>query len=70
MAGYRHRSVLRLDEIKPALTNEQRIELAREAAMPLLSEAFQKRAVLSGDEVREIAARGLGRRRPGRPAGR
>ena len=58
-AGYRHRSVLRLDEIKPALTNEQRIELAREAAMPLLSEAFQKRAVLSGDEVREIAARGL-----------
>ncbi len=59
VAGYRHRSVLRLDEIKPALTTEQRIELAREAAMPLLSEAFQKRAVLSGDEVREIAARGL-----------
>ena len=58
-AGYRHRSVLRLDEIKPALTTEQRIELARAAAMPLLSEAFQKRAVLSGDEVREIAARGL-----------
>ena len=58
-AGYRHRSMLRPNEIKPVLTNEQRIELAREAAMPLLSEAFQKRAVLSGDEVREIAARGL-----------
>jgi hypothetical protein len=58
-AGYRHRSVLRLDEIKPTLTTDQRIELARAAAMPLLSEAFQKRAVLSGDEVREIAARGL-----------
>ena len=58
-AGYRHRSVLRLDEVKPTLTNERRIELARAAAMPLLSEAFQKRAVLSGDDVREIAARGL-----------
>jgi hypothetical protein len=57
--GYRHRSVLRLDEVKPALTSERRIELARAAAMPLLSEAFQKRAVLSGDDVREIAARGL-----------
>jgi TrwC relaxase/AAA domain len=59
VAGYRHRSVLRLDEIKPVLTDERRVELARAAAMPLLSEAFQKRAVLSGDEVREIAARGL-----------
>ena len=58
-AGYRHRSVLRLDEVKPTPTNERRIELARAAAMPLLSEAFQKRAVLSGDDVREIAARGL-----------
>jgi hypothetical protein len=58
-AGYRHRSVLHPDEIKPALNYEQRIEQAREAAMPLLSEAFEKRAVLSGDEVREIAARGL-----------
>ena len=58
-AGYRHRSMLRPDEIKPGLTNEQRIEQARAAAMPLLSEAFQKRAVLSGDDVREIAARGL-----------
>jgi hypothetical protein len=59
VAGYRHRSVLRLNEVKPALTNERRIELARAAAMPLLSEAFQTRAVLSGDDVREIAARGL-----------
>ena len=58
-AGYRHRSVLRPDEVRPALTDERRIERAREAAMPLLSEAFQKRAVLSGDELREIAARGL-----------
>jgi hypothetical protein len=58
-AGYRHRSMLRPNEIKPELTSDQRVELAREAAMPLLSEAFQKRAVLSGDEVREIAARGL-----------
>ena len=58
-AGYRHRSVLRPHEIKPVLANEQRVELARAAALPLLSEAFQKRAVLTGDDVREIAARGL-----------
>lgn len=58
-AGYRHRSVLRAHAIKPEQSHEQRIERARAAAMPLLSEAFQKRAVLTGDELREIAARGL-----------
>ena len=58
-AGYQHRSVLRPDEIAPELTPEQRIRIAREAALPLLDKAFQSRSVLSMADVREIAARGL-----------
>ncbi len=58
-AGFRPRSVLRPDEIEPELSPEQRIEVARDAALPLLDKAFQRQSVLSLGEVREIAARGL-----------
>jgi hypothetical protein len=58
-AGYRHRSVLRPRAPRRVLSHEQRIEIAREASLPLLAKAYETRAVLSGGEVREIAARGL-----------
>ena len=59
-AGFRHRSVLRPDAEKPAeLTQEQRTEIAREAALPLLDKEFQSRSVIEVGKVREIAARGL-----------
>ena len=58
-AGYRHRSVLRPGAARRTLTHEQRIQIAREASLPLLEKAYETRAVLSGGEVREIAARGL-----------
>jgi hypothetical protein len=58
-AGYRHRSVLRPDHAEPKLTEEQRIEVARMAALPLIDAAFEKRAVISLNDLREIAGRGL-----------
>jgi nucleoid DNA-binding protein len=58
-AGYNHRSVLRPDEIAPALTPEQRIAVARDAALPLLDNELQANAVISAAKVREIATRGL-----------
>jgi len=59
VAGYRHRSVLRPDEIAPELTPEQRIKVARDASLPLLDQALQRRAVITQADMREIAARGL-----------
>ena len=58
-AGYQHESPLRPEFQAPELTQEQRIELARSASMPLLSESFTTRSVLAGHELDEIAARGL-----------
>jgi hypothetical protein len=58
-AGYWHRSVLRPDETAPELTQEQRIEVARAAALPLLDKAMQGRSVISEGDLREIAARGM-----------
>jgi hypothetical protein len=58
-AGYRHQSVLNPGRAARTLTQEQRIEVARDAALPLLSDAFQTRAVIPESEVKEIAARGL-----------
>ena len=57
--GYHHRSVLRPDEIKPELGHEQRIELARNASLDLLEDAFAKSPVLPEPKIRELAARGL-----------
>jgi hypothetical protein len=58
-ASYRHRSVLRPDQVTPALTAEERHETAYRAALPLLDGELSRRAVLDGQELREIAARAL-----------
>ena len=58
-ASYRHRSVLRPDEITPAPAAEQRSESAYRAGLPLLEGELSRRAVLDGQELREIAARAL-----------
>ena len=56
---YHHRSVLRPDE--PILRREraQRLEIAYQAAMPLLTRQFDRRAVIDGSDARVAAARGL-----------
>ena len=58
-ASYRHRSVLRPDQATPAPAAEQRHETAYRAALPLLEGELSRRAVLDGQELREIAARAL-----------
>ena len=58
-ASYRPRSVLRSDELTPAPVAEQRHEAAYHAALPLLEGELSCRAVLDGQELREIAARAL-----------
>ena len=58
-ASYRHRSVLRPDEVTPAPVAEKRHEAAYRAALPLLEGEFSRRAVLDGQDLREIAARAL-----------
>ncbi len=58
-ASYRHRSVLRPDQVTPAPAAEQRHEAAYSAALPLLEGELGRRAVLDGQELREIAARAL-----------
>ena len=58
-AAYRHRSVLRPDEITPAAAPEQRHEAAYRAALPMLEAELSRRAVLEAQELREIAARSL-----------
>ena len=57
--GYRHRSVLRPDEIAPLPSREQRLESAFQAALPLLSRQFVRRAVIDGADARIAAAKGL-----------
>jgi TrwC relaxase/AAA domain len=59
LAGYHHRSVLRPDDIQPELAAEQRYELAYEGTQRLIETAFQRRAAIGGQDLREIAARGL-----------
>ena len=56
-ASYRHRSVLRPDAIAPLPAAEQRHETAYLAALPMLNEELTRRAVLDGQQLREIAAR-------------
>ena len=58
-AAYRHRSVLRPDQAVDAPAAEQRHEAAYRAALPLLEGELSRRAVLDGQELREIAARAL-----------
>ena len=58
-ASYRHRSVFRPDQITPAPAADERREAAYRAALPLLDGELIRRAVLDGQELREIAARAL-----------
>jgi hypothetical protein len=57
--GYRHRSVLRPNDIRPALSREERLEAAYVAALPLLAKQFHRRAVIDGTDARIAAAKGL-----------
>jgi hypothetical protein len=57
--GYEHRSVLRPDRPIQAFDRERRLEIAYQAAMPLLAKQFDRRAVLDGSDARIAAARGL-----------
>ena len=57
--GYQHRSVLRRDDIKPELSRDERLELAYQAAMPVLGKQFDRRAVIDGADARVAAAKGL-----------
>jgi hypothetical protein len=71
-AGYHHRSVLRPDDIQPELAPEQRHEVAYKGTQGLIESAFERRAAIGGQDLREIAARGLiegGIDSPGRDIG-
>jgi hypothetical protein len=57
--GYHHRSVLRPDEVAPAVSREQRLEAAYQAALPLLGKQFEQRAVIDGSHARIAAVKGL-----------
>ena len=57
--GYEHRSVLRPNQIMPLPNREQRLEAAFQAALPLLSKQFDRRAVIDGADARIAAAKGL-----------
>jgi hypothetical protein len=56
---YRHRSVLRPGDITPALSRDERLETAYQAAMPLRGRQFDRRAVIDGADARVAAAKGL-----------
>jgi hypothetical protein len=57
--GYEHRSVLKPDQPIAVKERAQRLEVAYQAAMPLLAKQFDRRAVLDGADARVAAARGL-----------
>ena len=57
--GYRHRSVLRPDEIKPVPDLIERVDQAYRAALPLLAKQFNRRAVIEGADARISATKGL-----------
>ena len=55
----KHRSVLRPDQPIQVPERERRLEIAYQAAMPLLAKQFDRRAVIDGSDARVAAARGL-----------
>ena len=57
--GYKHRSVLRPDAPRPSLSRDERLEMAYQAAMPLLGKQLDRRAVIDGSDARIAAAKGL-----------
>gem|GEM_PF-1173776 len=56
---YRHRSILRPDDIPAEPSREARLEAAYQAALPLLDQELQRRAALEGGDARVAAAKGL-----------
>ena len=56
---YRHKTMLRQGEIEPELSPEQRHRKAYDVSLDLVEDAFGKRAVLTDQEFREFATRGL-----------
>ncbi|WP_239015922.1 MobF family relaxase [Novacetimonas hansenii] len=57
--GYKHRSVLRPDEIAPERERAERLEHAYEAAQHVFDKQLQQRASLDGSDARIAAAKGL-----------
>jgi hypothetical protein len=57
--GYHHKSVLRPDEATPLADLEERLNIAYQAAMPVLDKQLQRRAVIDGADIRVAAAKGL-----------
>ena len=57
--GYKHRSVLRPDEVAEVPTRAERLEAAYRASLPLLDKHFDRRAVIDGSDARVAAAKGL-----------
>jgi hypothetical protein len=57
--GYQHRSVLRPDSPRQALSRVERLEMAYQTAMPLLGKQLDRRAVIDGSDARIAAAKGL-----------
>ena len=57
--GYRHSSVIRSDQPIQMRERAQRLEIAYQAAVPLLGKQFDRRAVLDGADARIAAAKGL-----------
>jgi hypothetical protein len=57
--GYRHRSVLRLEAKPLAVSREDRLEAAYQAALPVFDKQLQRRAAVDGADARVAAAKGL-----------
>ncbi|MDD2765525.1 MAG: MobF family relaxase [Opitutaceae bacterium] len=57
--GYQHKSVLQSDAPAQPMAEAARLDLAYEAAARVLGGHFERRAVISGEDERVAAARGL-----------
>jgi len=57
--GYQHKSVLRSDAPARPMAEAARLDLAYDTAAGVLGEHFERRAVISGEDERVAAARGL-----------
>lgn len=57
--NYDHRSVLRPDVPRMALSREERLETAFQAALPILERQFEQNAVIDGSDARVAAAKSL-----------
>jgi hypothetical protein len=57
--GYKHRSVLRPDERRLDLSQQEREYIAYQASLPILDKGLQRRAAIEGGDARVAAAKGL-----------